>query len=291
MRVDLITSPKVVRMASALGAHKYTVLGGLLATWALFDAHSEDGVLVGYTPQALDDHLNMPGFTAAMIAVEWLTDSGESLMVPRFDCHNGQSAKRRAQETERKRLARQMSAPDADDLRSRKENKTKHIPVEIEQPTSPDGDTPPVVSKKPNSRGKQADADNMRAIAVQQYIDVFPDKRAPNIAGLGNGTLKAVDKTGDALAQKVVGVADCSKLSRDDIEALWHLYWRRCTDSDRIMGRSQSPQYDNKFPFSFGKAQEPWFVDKVISGTLFDLDGRSLADIWGDLFGQEQIAA
>ena len=49
-----------------------------------------------------------PGFAAQMVRVEWLVENAESLSVPRFDEHNGQSAKRRATETQRKREARSV---------------------------------------------------------------------------------------------------------------------------------------------------------------------------------------
>ena len=132
MRTDLLTHPKVVRMVSALKADKLRVIGGLHAVWSLFDAHSDDGTLDGYTLEVLDDHLGWPGFSASMKKVEWLTENVESLAVPRFDEHNGQSAKRRATETQRKRLARvpdQMSAPDADKKRSREEKRREEITV------------------------------------------------------------------------------------------------------------------------------------------------------------------
>lgn len=108
MRVDLRTHPKVVRMASALRADKLRVIGGLFAVWAIFDAHSSDGLLEGYTFRAIDDELNWRGFGQAMSSIGWLEDAdGQGLLAPRFDEHNGQSAKRRAQETERKRLERE----------------------------------------------------------------------------------------------------------------------------------------------------------------------------------------
>lgn len=129
MRVDLATSPKVVRIASALRADRLRVIGGLHAVWCLFDVHSTDGRLDGYTLEALDDLIGFPGFGAAMSAVGWLEDGGDSLCTPRFDEHNGQSAKRRATETERKREARKLSAPDADKVRSREEKRREEIPT------------------------------------------------------------------------------------------------------------------------------------------------------------------
>jgi hypothetical protein len=123
MRADLATSPKVVRIASALRADRLRVIGGLHAVWCLFDTHSTDGKLDGYSSEALDELIGFPGFAAAMVAVEWLYEIADGLATPRFDEHNGQSAKRRCVESERKREARKVSAPDADKVRSREEKR------------------------------------------------------------------------------------------------------------------------------------------------------------------------
>lgn len=123
MRADLFTHPKVVRMASALQADTLRTVGGLMSTWCLFDAHSEDGQLDGYTPEVLDAHLRWPGFSEAMTAVGWLLNSPNGLSLPRFDTHNGQSAKRRAQDADRKRLVRDKSSSEADVLRTRGEER------------------------------------------------------------------------------------------------------------------------------------------------------------------------
>ena len=66
MRTDLSTSPKVVRMSSALRADRLRVIGGLHAVWSLFDVHSEDGTLDGYSLETLDEMISFPGFGAAM---------------------------------------------------------------------------------------------------------------------------------------------------------------------------------------------------------------------------------
>jgi hypothetical protein len=123
MRTTLRSSPKVVRIASALKADRLRVIGGLHAVWCLFDAHSEDGQLPGYTLEALDEDIGWPGFSAAMMAVQWIESTDEGLTTPRFDEHNGQSAKRRCQEAERKRDARKASADDADKKRTREEKR------------------------------------------------------------------------------------------------------------------------------------------------------------------------
>lgn len=127
MRADLHTHPKVVRMASALKADRLRIVGGLHSAWCLFDVHSVDGFLDGYSADTLDDLIGFPGFSRAMMAVGWLEENGESLVMPRFDAHNGQSAKRRAQDADRKRNVRKASASEADKKRTREEKRREDI--------------------------------------------------------------------------------------------------------------------------------------------------------------------
>ncbi len=109
MRADLLSSPKVVRMASALNADRFRTVGGLLSVWCLFDVHSTDGTLSGYTLATLDDLAAWPGFAEAMTCVGWLESDGINLTIPRFEAHNGACSKRRALDSERKRASRNVS--------------------------------------------------------------------------------------------------------------------------------------------------------------------------------------
>lgn len=127
MGKDLLTHPKVVRMSSALRADRLRTVGGLFAVWCLFDTHSADGQLSGYTPEALDELVGFPGISSAMESVGWLSHDEEGVFLPRFEEHNGQSAKRRAQETERKRNDRKASACDADKKRTREEKRREEV--------------------------------------------------------------------------------------------------------------------------------------------------------------------
>jgi hypothetical protein len=136
MRSDLFTHPKVVRISSALKADTLRTVGGLMSVWCLFDAHSVDGRLEGYTPDYLDAHLRWEGFAEAMVAVGWLISDDQGLALPRFDTHNGQSAKRRAQDADRKREVRKVSASEADKKRTREEKRRE----EINTPQPPAGE-------------------------------------------------------------------------------------------------------------------------------------------------------
>lgn len=134
MRCELQTHPKVVRILSATKSDKFRVIGGLHAVWSVFDAHSVDGVLFGYTPDTLDHVIGWDGFAKAMISVGWLRfDGAETLTLPEFSEHNGQSAKRRAEDQKRKRNGRKEesspedvqdeSGQDADKKRTREEKR------------------------------------------------------------------------------------------------------------------------------------------------------------------------
>lgn len=149
MTTDLRRHPKVVRISSALNADRLRTVGALHAVWAIFDEHSADGDLPGYTTEVVDDELRWPGFAAQMARVGWLLISDDGLRLPEFDTHNGASAKRRAQEADRKRSAR-ASASDADTLRTRGEERRgeKSIPPDTlsTPPARAGADAPPAVT-------------------------------------------------------------------------------------------------------------------------------------------------
>ena len=131
MRTDLFTHPKVVRISSAMKADALRTVGGLMSVWCLFDAHSEDGQLEGYSFEVVDDLLRWTGFSTAMANVGWLEETPDGLALPRFDAHNGQSSKRRAQDADRKREVRKVSASEADKKRTREEKRREEKEEEI----------------------------------------------------------------------------------------------------------------------------------------------------------------
>lgn len=144
MRTDLFTHPKVVRISSAMKADRLRTVGGLMSVWCLFDAHSFDGRIDGYSLSTVDDLIGWPGFAEAMKMVGWLDDDADGLVLPEFDTHNGQSAKRRAQDNDRKRAGR-VSASDADKKRTREEkSKSSKQP-----PIPPEGGNPDESKKRP----------------------------------------------------------------------------------------------------------------------------------------------
>jgi hypothetical protein len=139
MRADLFTHPKVIRISSALKADNLRTVGGLMSVWCLFDVHSVDGELEGYTCEAIDSLIRWDGFSSQMVAVNWLEVREKSLFLPRFDAHNGFSAKRRAQDADRKREVRKVSAPEADKKRTREEKRREDKSITNVIDTAPSG--------------------------------------------------------------------------------------------------------------------------------------------------------
>ncbi|UEP31590.1 hypothetical protein [Burkholderia sp. B21-007] len=134
-RSCLLRHPKVVRIASALKADKFRTLGGLMSVWCLFDEQTEDGFLDSYTLDVLDAEVGFPGISRAMQSVGWLEETPDGLVLPEFETHNGASAKRRAQDADRKREVRKMSAPEADEKRTREEKRREEITSPSEKKT------------------------------------------------------------------------------------------------------------------------------------------------------------
>lgn len=187
MRIDLQTHPKIVRILSATGADKFRVIGGLHAVWSVFDTHSEDGQLKGYTPELLDHVIGWQGFSRAMEAVGWLMFDGlETLQLPEFEAHNGQSAKRRAEDQKRKRdtrtspqSVRSVSADSADKKRTREEKRREE---KEEAKTAPSGASllTGLVDEK----------------LARDFMAIRKAKRAPLTATALDGIKREADKAG-----------------------------------------------------------------------------------------------
>jgi hypothetical protein len=171
MRSNLRRHPKVVRLASASNADRLRVVGGLHAVWCLFDEHSEDGCLYGYTPSAIDEEIGWPGFCNLLISIGWVeSDGNDGLSLPEFDTHNGASAKRRAMEADRKRAERaapkdhphdgsNLSASHADKKRTREEESREEYSVPI-------GTGAVGAGKKPRTAAEQRKSDLWRSIKL-----------------------------------------------------------------------------------------------------------------------------
>jgi hypothetical protein len=141
VRVTLLTSPQLVRISSATCLDRVRTLGALVSAFIVFDTHSVDGNMAGYTYEALDEVVGLPGLAQAMEDVGWLRKTPQGIEMIDFQKHNGASAKRRALDSDRKKNVRKMSASEEDVLRtkSKREKESKSKKENNNPPNPPDG--------------------------------------------------------------------------------------------------------------------------------------------------------
>lgn len=235
MRIDLKANPKVVRIASALKADRLRTIGGLYSAWCLFDAYSIDGTMEGYTSDILDEEIGFPGFANAMKSVGWLDENAQGLVMPRFDAHNGQSAKRRAQDADRKKVSR-MSASEADELRTREEKRREEKDI----PPNPQGD----------EGGRKVKIDET---PYQEILEAFrlhlPNMPQPEDAKAWNKTRKAAVK------------ARYDENEKRQNPAWWQKYFGHVAKSAFLTGKTPE-----NFEATFDWLMKPTNMQKVIEG-------------------------
>ena len=98
--------PEIFEMAEILSIDPDAVLGKLIRVWCWVDSNSSDGHIKSVTPVLIDRLTMSQGFADAMTQVGWLEENS----IPNFARHLGESAKKRAKDSERKRMSRTTSA-------------------------------------------------------------------------------------------------------------------------------------------------------------------------------------
>lgn len=144
---DLSDKPEVHQMAGVLNIDPDAVVGKLIRVWSWFDKNTADGHAVGVTKALLDRLTFCDGFATAMLQVGWLGSDEQTLAIPNFDRHNGETAKSRALAQKRQQKSRSVTQVNTQVSRSerdksvtreekrREEKKEKEIP-----PKSPKGE-------------------------------------------------------------------------------------------------------------------------------------------------------
>ena len=92
---EIFNKPEVFNLASALKITRAEAIGHLVNIWIWADQMSEDGNIYGNS--TMIDELTKTGFSAALEEVGWLEKNGMIMHIPKFEKHNGNSAKKRAE--------------------------------------------------------------------------------------------------------------------------------------------------------------------------------------------------
>jgi DNA replication protein DnaT len=105
IKVETCTSGKaeIIRLARLLSVNRDEAIGMAVRFWVWADSNTVDGVVDGVASQDVDAVLSTPGLCRALEMVGWLQIDAqkESITIPKFARHNGESAKKRALKNER----------------------------------------------------------------------------------------------------------------------------------------------------------------------------------------------
>lgn len=106
MQHQLHESPEVIGISALTGLDRFAVVGRLHRLWSWFDEWSDNGHVSHVTDVTLDEMTCHAGFAKALRDVGWLGQKEGEVFIPNFDRHNGEGAKKRAQDAERQRRKR-----------------------------------------------------------------------------------------------------------------------------------------------------------------------------------------
>lgn len=199
-------------------------VGKLFRMWRWFDQHTIDGNAVRVTPALLDRIVGVSGFCDAVQQVGWLLITEDGVMLPKFDRHNGSSAKARAQTS--KRVAKhkanaqgngQSNADSVSDALPREEKKREEISI-------PNG-----IEDSSPKRGKPAvvKPEGVSDSVWQDFLAIRKAKRSPLTATALQGIEAEAVKAGLTLQQALL---TCCARGWQGFNAEW------------MDGRTQSPQ-------------------------------------------------
>lgn len=96
MRTNLWDDPRICAVAEQLECGEAEVIGGLYWLWSAADDHTKDGKLPGITFRTINRKTGIDGFAEAIASVGWVESLDDGVLIPRFNEHNGKSAKSRA---------------------------------------------------------------------------------------------------------------------------------------------------------------------------------------------------
>lgn len=163
--------PEVIRMARKLGISRDDALGKLFRLWAWFDSNSVDGVVDGVVSTDVDALVGLDGFASVMGDVGWLkwNDEAETITMPNFDKHNGESAKKRGLKAQRQAKWRQ--------------NKDGHVDKSVDASMSTTSTTREEKRREDNNKGRftpptvaEVSAycrERNNSIDAQQFVDHY----------------------------------------------------------------------------------------------------------------------
>ena len=131
IELEMPDKPEVHYIAGALNLDPDAVVGKLIRVWQWFNKHTEDGNAHGVTYLLVDRITGVTGFGEAMAFAGWLEQHDKILVMPKFDRHTSESAKKRALTNRRVAEYRQKNsnAPNVTKSVTREEKRRSKPPI------------------------------------------------------------------------------------------------------------------------------------------------------------------
>ncbi len=108
-RKSLIKDGRVRIVSRSCHAPVTHVVGALVTLWSLADEYAEEnGCLYGYTSDDINAEVGIESFCESLPDC-WIDLSGEWVKLPEYQQHNGDTAKKRAQDQERQKRHRSVT--------------------------------------------------------------------------------------------------------------------------------------------------------------------------------------
>lgn len=159
IRTDLYEDPDVMRLSDILDTDDLTTVGLLVRFWAWANKQTTDGTDIAISSARLDRLIGREGFAEGMRLIGWLSGRDGSLCLPRFERHNGNSAKARALEAEAKRLRRAEEAAEEAARAALSDNTSDKCRTPVRQNVGPEKRREDSLSSKEReTRARPADA-------------------------------------------------------------------------------------------------------------------------------------
>jgi hypothetical protein len=245
MRVDLLDDPAVILISDMCKIDEYGVVGRLHKLWSWADRHTLNGNGLGVTSFWVDRYIDCERFAEAMLEAGWLSDEGGHLSFPKFETHNGETAKKRALTNKRVAEFREMqrtgnaegnatgNAPNVTESVTREEKRREEITSKATE-TIVSGATPDFLNG--HSSASLPNCPHEKIIAL--YRELLPSRIQP----------KTWD-SGDAAELQARWKATFARLkltTEDEGLAWFRTLFESVSQSSFLMGKAQA---DGRKPF------------------------------------------
>jgi hypothetical protein len=249
MRGNLWDDPRVARLVDMTDSSEAAVVGGLYWLWATADQHTQDGLMPGLSLRQIDRKTGVQGLGKALCDIGWLSETEAGVRVENFEEHNGQSAKRRCVDAQRKATVRTVSASDADKTQTSSGQETPNLGAREREENRREEDKEAIASSSASAQPTSDDEpdDGVPPCPFDPLIDLYeaalpvlPTVRRSLFAKGANGkalrarwrwVMTAKHERGERKGERIA-------ITVDEGKAWFARYFDYVAESDFLSGRS-----------------------------------------------------